>query len=112
MGIVKPNSVCLQPYYEKPIKLQDIYLQRLSLNQINKWFAFNVNVYCTIDFTLEGQYTFALWLFCTCNCSFTVENSLAYPYFVWALFFPFSWINSCPIPMQLKNLIRRLGIFI
>lgn len=36
MGIVKPNSVCLQPYYEKPIKLQDIYLQRLSLNQINK----------------------------------------------------------------------------
>lgn len=62
MGIVKPNSVCLQPYYETTIKLQDIYmyLQRLSLNQINKLFAFNVHVYCTIDFTLESQYTFAL----------------------------------------------------
>lgn len=29
-------------------------------------------------------------LFCTCNYTFTVKNSLAYPYLLWALFSRFS----------------------
>lgn len=104
-----------------------IYNKRLSLNQISKWFAFNIN--CTIDITSEGQYTFALWLFTILGRVIVNFNQVCLdrknPTFLWMLlyltvekqsfnqifksfFFPFSWINLCPIPMQLKSLISGL----
>lgn len=44
-------------------------------------------------------------LFCSCNYTFTVKNSLAYPYLLWALFSRFSeklMPNSCAIKESQK----------